>query len=304
MTVTSGNVRPNLYLIDASIYIFRAYFSMPSSMMERDGEVNHAVYGFTQFLLDFLEFLNKEPDGSLVSVAYDESLNTCYRNAIFPDYKTNRDEPDDNMMYQVARCQEVTGLLGLHFLSLYDYEADDIIGTIAHQMGESYRSVILTRDKDLGQLLSRDDVLWDFAAGTTMDGDAVTEKFGVRPDQIADYLALAGDTVDNIPGVNGVGGKTAAALLTNFNSIDELFERVSEVSGTGIRGASKLQEKLENAKEDVRLYQSITAINLEAPLTVDHDLLIPGRVDVGSVMAFCERMNFGNRIRDRVQQLG
>ena len=133
----------NLYLIDASIYIFRAYFSMPSSMTDQNGEVNHAVYGFTQFLLDFLEFQNDEADAGLVSVAFDESLNTCYRNAIFPEYKSNRDEPDDNMIYQVSCCQEVTELLGLHFLSLQDYEADDIIGTIAHQMGDEYCSCLL-----------------------------------------------------------------------------------------------------------------------------------------------------------------
>ena len=137
-----------------------------------------------------------------------------------------------------------------------------------------------------------------------MDSNAVTEKFGVRPDQIADYLALAGDSVDNIPGVSGVGGKTAAALLTNFNSIDELYERVAEVSGTGIRGASKLQEKLEDAREDVHLYRSITAIKLEAPLAVNHNVLVPGGPDVDGILAFCDRMNFGNRIRDRVRQLG
>lgn len=304
MTDVSARARTDLYLIDASIYIFRAYFSMPASMTDKTGEVNHAVYGFTQFMLDFLEFLNTEPGTSPVSVAYDESLNTCYRNALFPDYKTNRDEPDDNMMYQVARCQEITGLLGLHYLSLYDYEADDIIGTIVRQMGDAYRSVILTRDKDLGQLLMRDDVLWDFAANTRMDSAAVSEKFGVRPDQIADYLALAGDTVDNIPGVSGVGGKTAAALLNTFNTVDELYDRLPEVSSTGIRGAKKLQEKLEAAREEVRLYQSITAINREAPLAVDHDLLVPGSIDVAGVMDFCDRMDFGNRIRERVQRLG
>ena len=293
----------NLYLIDASIYIFRAYFSMPSSMHDQNGDVNHAVYGFTQFLLDFLEFQNDKADAGLVSVAFDESLNTCYRNAIFPDYKSNRDEPDDNMIYQVSCCQEVTELLGLHFLSLQDFEADDIIGTIAHQMGHEYCSVILTRDKDLGQLLKHDDVLWDFAGGTTMDSDAVAEKFGVRPDQIADYLALAGDSVDNIPGVNGIGGKTAAALLTVFGSIDGLYARLPEVADIGIRGGKKLREKLEAAKDDVLLYRSLTAISLEAPLSVHHDLLVPGAIDISGITNFCDRMNFGKRIRDRVRQL-
>ena len=123
------------------------------------GEAVNGVYGYTSFLLDLLD-----TGPTHVSLAFDESLTTCYRNDIYPDYKANRELPDDNLKYQFAKCQEITRLLGLHLLCMKHYEADDIIGTLQKKLVRKRPVVIVTRDKDLGQLLRDDDVLWDFAA--------------------------------------------------------------------------------------------------------------------------------------------
>ena len=210
-----------LYLIDASIYVFRAYYSIPPNFFDPDGNVVNAVYGYSHFLVDFLKH---KPE--FVSVAFDESLNTCYRNEIYPEYKANRDVPDENIKYQFEKCQEITRLLGLHSLCLKLFEADDIIGTLAKKLATSAPVIIVTRDKDLGQLLKAGDLMWDFAADTFTDVEGVRQKFGVSCDQLADYLALAGDTVDNIPGAPGVGAKTAAALLAHFETLDNLLQVV------------------------------------------------------------------------------
>ena len=214
-----------LYLVDASIYIFRAYFSIPDTFVDGRGQSVNAVYGYTNFMLDLLE---KRPQ--YISFAFDESLNTCYRNEIYPAYKANRDLPDENLEFQLARCQEVTRLLGVHHLSLTDYEADDIIGTLHARLAHERPVIIVTRDKDLGQLLRADDLLWDFAADVHSGPEEVKEKFGVHAHQIADYLALAGDSVDNIPGAPGIGAKLAAKLLQHFGDIDSLYLR-SRTSG-------------------------------------------------------------------------
>ena len=121
-----------LYLVDASIYIFRGYYSIPDTFVSRDGTQVNAVYGYTNFLLDLLGGVRPR----YVSVAFDENLITCFRNRIYPDYKGNRDLPDENLLYQMQQCQRVTGLLGCHSLTIEDYEADDIIGSLKRRFGE------------------------------------------------------------------------------------------------------------------------------------------------------------------------
>ena len=284
-----------LYLIDASIYIFRSYFSIPPNFFASNGELVNAVYGYTNFLLDIIE---RDPE--YISVAFDESLVSCYRNEIYPDYKANRDLPDENLEYQLARCQEITGLLGLHYLSLDDYEADDIIGTLHKRF--SLPTVIVTRDKDLGQLIGSDDKLWDFASDVYSGPGEVQQKFGVQPDQIADYLALAGDSVDNIPGAPGIGAKTAAVLLTEFGSIEKLYASLEKVPDMKLRGAKKVHDILLQHRDEIELYRRITGIACDIPINVAlEDLKIESQ-PVENIMKFCDEMNFGKRIRDRLGQ--
>ncbi len=287
-----------IYLVDASIYIFRSYFSIPDTFFSAEGESVNAVYGYTSFLLDLLD---KEPE--LVSVAFDESLNTCYRNRLYPDYKANRDLPDENLEYQLAKCQEVTNLLGFHNLSLYDYEADDIIGTVQELLARDRPVVIITRDKDLGQLLRDGDLLWDFAADDLADRNDVKTKFGVHAEQIADFLALAGDSVDNIPGAPGIGAKTAATLLEHFGDIDNLYRTLDEVENLSIRGAKKIRTTLEEHEEMIRVFQEITQINREVPMEVELKDLALTPAPAAELEAFCDEMSFGDRIRKRISAL-
>lgn len=289
---------PRLYLIDASIYIFRSYFSIPGSFFAASGELVNAVYGYTQFLLDLLDL---EPDR--ISVAFDESLVSCYRNQIYPAYKANRDLPDDNLKYQLKKCQQVTALLGFHSLCLKDYEADDIIGTLLTRFGADSEVIIVTRDKDLGQLLRPQDRLWDFAADQYAAQADVEKKFGVRPDQLADFLALAGDSVDNIPGARGIGAKTAAALLNQFGSLDALLEDIPAVASMSLRGAKKIAGTLADSADEVRMYREITGIHCAVPMQVSEADLQLRKVDRKKLLAFCDEMAFGDRIRQRVEAL-
>lgn len=289
-----------LYLVDASIYIFRSYFSIPSTFFAANGQLVNAVYGYTNFLLDLL---GREDRPEYISAAFDESLVSCFRNRIYPDYKANRELPDENLEFQLAQCQRVTRLLGLHSLCLEDYEADDIIGTLMTQFGEGRRVIIVTRDKDLGQLLRAEDRLWDYAADAWSGPAEVEAKFGVAPNRIADFLALAGDAIDNIPGAPGIGPKTAAALLGHFGSLDEMLGRIDEIETLPIRGAKKAAATVRAYADQLRIYREVTGIHLEVPMTVSLDDLRLGAPDEAALATFCDDMGFGNRVRDRVAGL-
>ena len=287
-----------LYLVDASIYIFRAYFSMPDAFYDKSGNSVNAVYGYASFLIELLAHKPK-----YVSFAFDESLNTCYRNEIYPEYKANRDLPDENLEYQLAKCQEITRLLGIHSLSLKHYEADDIIGTLYSMFARKRPAIIVTRDKDLGQLLGKEDRLWDFAANDYMGPAEVEEKFGVKPTQIADFLALAGDSVDNIPGAPGIGAKSAATLLQNFGSIDRLYKSLDKVPTIEMRGAKRVAATLQEHESMIRTFQSITRIKTDIAIEVSLQDLKRTPQSKKSVAAFCEEMKFGKRVIDGLVEL-
>jgi 5'-3' exonuclease len=292
-----------LHLVDASIYVFRAYFSLPVSITNQQGEVVNAVHGYTGFLLDLLAH---QP--AFVACAFDESLNTCFRNALYPAYKANREPPDENLMYQFQQCQRVTQLLGLRGYAMAEYEADDIIGSLAlawRQMApvDARKVVILSRDKDLGQLLQVDDELWDFAANLRAGPAGVLAKFGVSVEQLADFLALAGDSVDNIPGAPGIGAKTAAVLLQQYQSLSELLSRTDEVAVSSIRGAKKIAQTLKDHHQQLLLYRQLTEIKCDIPMALQRDDLRPWQADHGALDSFADDMRFGQRLRARLAAL-
>ena len=202
---------PAVHLIDASYFVFRAYYSVGLEMTDGDGQPVNALYGFGRFLGDLLERARPEH----VAVAFDESLSTSFRNAIYPAYKANREPAPPELKRQFALCRELCRLLGMAEFGSPTHEADDIIGTIATRLRASgHRTVVVTRDKDLAQLIRDGDDYWDYAGERRFAYADIEGQFGVRPERFADYLALTGDSVDNIPGVPGVGPKTAAALLS------------------------------------------------------------------------------------------
>ena len=213
---------PTLYLVDASLYVFRAWHSMPDEFHDADGWPTNAVHGFARFLLELLE--RERPRH--IAIAFDESLDSCFRNAIYPAYKANRDPAPPELRRQFAWCKALCKAVGLVTLAHTDYEADDLIGTAVHVgRRDGFRSVIVSADKDLSQLLQADDEQYDFAKAVRWKADGVKARHGVHAQQIADYLALTGDAVDNIPGVTGIGAKSAAILLAHFQSLDALLTR-------------------------------------------------------------------------------
>ncbi len=257
-----------VYLIDASIYIFQAHFSPYVECLDRNGNDLSAVYGFTQFLLQFLRRANPE----FIGVAHDESLFCGFRHDLSPEYKSNRELPDDNLAMQLAACIEICEVLGLSAFSSKVYEADDIIGTLAsnirrrpdHGERANYVMHIVSKDKDLAQLLQGDrDCLWEFSQNQRRYAEDIESEFGVNPDQICDYLALAGDSVDCITGVPGVGPVKARELLSKFGTLEEVYTQLDAVRELPLRGAKGLADKLAEHKASAELSFKLATVVCE-----------------------------------------
>ena len=219
-----------LYLIDASVYVFRAYYSMPPDMLDREGNAAHALFGFARFLGDLIERAKPR----YLAVAFDESLETSFRNRIDPTYKANREPAPADLKLQFGRCREFCEHLGVAHFGSGEYEADDIIGTLhARFRREGLPATLVTRDKDLAQLVREGDVYWNYTDNLRLQHHEIEGHFGVAPERYADYLALTGDAVDNIKGVPGVGPKTAAVLLKDGGTY-RAFERACTHQGTSV----------------------------------------------------------------------
>lgn len=251
-----------VHLIDALPYVFRAYFSLPSSIRDASGAPANAVRGFADFLLRYLS----EEDPTHAAVCFDDSLTTSFRNDLYPPYKSSRELPPPELEAQLNACQALARALGLAVLSDDRYEADDLIATLCDRARRrGHGAVVVTNDKDLGQLVDERVVLYDFAKGERHDEAGVARKLGVRPAQVPDFLGLAGDAVDDIPGVRGVGAKTAAALLEAFDDLEALYADLEGVASLPIRGAGTLGAKLEAGREDAFLSRELATVARDAP---------------------------------------
>ena len=289
-----------VYLIDASIYIFRAYFSVPDTLTNNEGQLINALHGFAGFLAEFLE--REKPRH--VAVAFDESLTTSFRNEIYPAYKANRELPPEELRLQFGFCRQLVQALGLPDFSSAHYEADDLIGTLAQRMREQgFSVVILSADKDLAQLLEEGDMLWDYARHRKHHYEAVSDWLGVRAGQVADWLALAGDSVDNIPGVPGIGAKTAAALLAEFDSLQDIYEQIDAVAGLKIRGAARVQRLLQEHKEDAMLARRLTGIVTDADMKSEVRDVLRRSVSEDEVKTVCEQLGLGRMTQARLARL-
>lgn len=287
----------SFYLVDASMYVFRAWHSMPNEFHDADGWPTNAVHGFARFLLELLE---KERPRH-IAIAFDEALDSCFRNTLYPAYKANRESAPEELKRQFKHCKALCSALGLAVLAHQDYEADDLIGSALHQTrAHGHRGVIVSADKDLSQLLIGLDEQWDFARGQRWSMAGVKARHGVEAHQIADYLALTGDAVDNIPGVPGVGPKTAAVLLAHFGSLDALLERVDEVAFLRLRGAASVAAKIRTNREQALLWRRLTTIALDAPL--DGLDFGRGKADADALVALCDSLRFGPLTRRRLNE--
>jgi DNA polymerase-1 len=289
-----------IYLIDASVYVFRAYYSMPPDMADRDGHPAHATFGFARFLGDLIE--RAQP--RYIAVAFDESLSTSFRNQIYPAYKANREPPPADLKLQFERCQEFCRHAGIPAFSHAHYEADDIVGTLATRCRrEGLRATLVTRDKDFAQLIRAGDIYWDYTDNAQYRYHEIEDRFGVAPERFADFLALMGDSVDNIKGVPGVGSKTAAALMKEFVSLEELYDNLDRVAQIPVRGAAKLAARLIEHREAAFLARRLTEIACDMPIDIARAGLVRRAPDVAALGAFFDRHNFGPMLRKQAERL-
>jgi 5'-3' exonuclease len=291
---------PTAHLVDGSLYVCRAYFAPIPDVSGADGASVVAVHGFTRFLLDLIE--RTRP--THLAVAFDESLTTSFRNAIYPEYKAHREPAPADLMAQFALCKEVAAALGVLVMADAQYEADDLIGSalIALRMA-GYRSVIVSADKDFGQLIGDHDEQWDPQRNQRWDQHGVKTRLGVRPDQVADYLALTGDSVDNIPGVSGIGPKKAAILLQHFGTLEALLERADEVAFLRMRGAAAAALKLREHAASARLSRLLSGIALDAPVPLDASDYARRGFDASAVESLFDRLKLGPLTRARVRAI-
>lgn len=299
MRIIRAGDMPTIHLIDASPYIFRAYYSLPDSIRTPQGTTMNAVYGFASFLLKYAG----EEVPTHAAVAFDRSLTTSFRNEIYPAYKQQRELPPAALEEQLESCEVAARALGFATFSDQIYEADDLIATIAEKLaGPDRRFVVVSSDKDLAQLVSDTVELYDYGKGARLQPGDVKKKMGVPPDLVPDYLGLAGDSVDNIPGVRGVGPKTAAALLDIYGTIENLYEQIDSVARSGLRGAMSLQDRLRSQEREARLSKELATVSTASPLAVTlRELQYRGAAPEAE--ALFGRWGFGT-IRERVSTGG
>lgn len=289
-----------VYLIDASIYIFRSYFAMPDRWFSPEGYSVNAVYGYFQFLLKFLD--QQQP--KFIGAAFDESLGTCFRNEIYQDYKSSRVLPDEELAFQLEGCRVLTELMGISSHGSQIYEADDLIATMANLARINNRPVcIVSRDKDLGQLIRRKhDSLWDYAAEKRYSKTNFFEHYRVRPDQLIDYLRLVGDPIDDIPGVPGIGKKTASDLLAIFGSVYNMQMNLDKVADCPIRGAKSIASKIHSFEEQLEMTHVLITLIDDAPMGIGFDDLQWQKPSLSALEEFIEDYGLGNRLRSQLQR--
>ena len=282
------------HLVDASPYIFRSYFSLPATITDPDDRPVSAVYGFAGFLLRLID----EESPTHLAVAFDGSLTTSFRNEIYPDYKAQRELPPPELEAQLDDCRELAAAFGAATFIDRRYEADDLIATLCHGLvADGHRAVVVSSDKDLCQLVGDRVSLLDFARGERYDPARVRQRFGVTPEQIPDYLGLAGDAVDNIPGVRGVGKKTAVVLLAEFAGLEALYAGLDRVAELPLRGARSLAARLEAGREAAFLSRRLALLADDAfgPVGLDR-LALPG-ADRDAVEELFTRLGFDSLAR-------
>lgn len=269
-----------LVLIDASGWLFRAYHALPPLSNAR-GEPTGAIFG----MVNMLKRLQKDYAPEHIAVVFDAPGKT-FREAIYAEYKANRDATPPDLLHQWPIIVDMVKAMGLPTLSVSGVEADDVIGTLA-KIGEAagHEVLIVTSDKDMAQLVNDRVKLVDTMKNRVMDLAGVVEKFGVPPERIVDYLALIGDTSDNIPGVPSVGPKTAAKWLNEYGSLDAIIARADEIKG-------KVGEKLRDAIPQIPMSHDLATIrcNVELPLTLEQ--LVPGPADKAKLAAIYKASGF------------
>jgi DNA polymerase-1 len=276
-----------VFIIDAMNYIFRAFYAVPPDITTPSGMPKNAILGYTRTLLRIL----KEHQPEFMVAAFEG--HGSFRSAMFQDYKANRALTPEGLAPQINYCRKITEAIGIPTYDAETFEADDVIGTIAMKMwSRGYGAVIVTGDKDMSQLVREGVRIYDIANSVWLDEVGVYARFGVRPHQIPDLLALNGDAVDNIPGVPGVGPKTACQILSFCSGIEELAGNGQHLQALPIRSRDRVLRHIRDNIESVRMSRKLATIRCDVPLTINPDTVRYRRGDRSQLSPLCEELGF------------
>jgi len=270
-----------LYLVDVSSMFFRAFYAIPP-LHTAGGLPTNALYGFLSMSIKLLR--ESRPDYMVFCFDRKEP---SFRSEIYEEYKANRTEMPDDLEPQIPFIREITEKLGVQALDKLGYEADDIIGTLA-KWGEAQKMAvsIVSCDKDFAQLVNDNITLYDTMKNIRYDRPAVVEKWGVNPEQIIDYLAIVGDTSDNIPGVRGVGPKGAQKLLSEFKTLQGVYDNLDKIS------SASLKQKLQESKEAAFLAQKLVTIVTDVNVDISADDFVLKPIDKEAMKALLSQLEF------------
>lgn len=262
ITTTMATIPENpLILIDGSSYLYRAFHAYPGTMSNGDIPTN-AVYG----VVNMLRSMMRQFASDRIAVVFDAKGKT-FRDDMYPEYKANRPPMPDDLRCQIEPLHQVIKAMGLPLIAIEGVEADDVIGTLAYQASLQGMPVLIsTGDKDMAQLVDDNITLINTMTNVVMDREGVIEKFGIPPELIIDYLALMGDKVDNIPGVPGVGDKTATALLQGIGGLSQLYDHLDDIAALSFRGSKTMAKKLVDNKDNALLSYQLATIKLDVAL--------------------------------------
>ncbi len=278
--------RPKLFLIDGSSYIYRAFYAI-RHLSNSKGFPTNAIYGFTQMLLKVLK--DHRPD--YLAVVFDSKAPTL-RSETYQEYKANRPAMPEGLIPQIPYIKRIVEGYRIATLEMDGYEADDIIGTVAKGLESELDVVIITGDKDLLQLVSDQIQVYDTMKEKRLGTEEVRERFGVPPEQVVEVMGLAGDAIDNIPGVPGIGEKTAIELIKTFGSIENLLNHLDRIP------QKKLKEKLENHGELARLSRRLATIQTDVPVTFRKEDFVLSSPDPGSLKGLFKELEFHKLLRE------
>jgi len=284
-----ADVSEHLYLIDGSGYIFRAYHAMAygsKPMTRSDGTPVGAVYGFTNMIMKLLRDLDDTDKPTHLAIIFDTSRKT-FRSDIYPEYKAHRPPVPDDLIPQFSIIREATIAFGLPSIEMQGFEADDLIATYTRQAREKgWKVSIVSSDKDLMQLLDEGTDQFDTMKNIRTFASGVIEKFGVGPDKVVDVQSLAGDSADNVPGVPGIGIKTAAALISEYGDLDTLLERAHEIK------QNKRRENLIEFADQARMSRELVTLERYVPTETTLDSFSLTTPDVGQLISFLDAQDF------------
>lgn len=276
-----------LILIDGSSYLYRAFHAYPGTMS--NGEIpTNAVYG----VINMVRAMMRQFASDRMAVVFDAKGKT-FRDDLYPEYKAHRPPMPDDLRCQIEPLHKVIRAMGLPLLSIEGVEADDVIGTLAHQASQAGIPVLIsTGDKDMAQLVDDNITLINTMTNVVMDREGVIEKFGIPPELIIDYLALMGDKVDNIPGVPGVGDKTATALLQGIGGLTALYDNLDKIADLGFRGSKTMAKKLEDNRANAELSYELATIKLDVELDCTPETLLKATPDRDALIELYGQLAF------------